>query len=291
MSDKTFTFGTETWGHGTEKCRIGTEIGEGFWCGGLGFRSQEAVFWPGSAENFVQTQDSCPSTVYRPPSAFDHRPLRLDELEDRFKHIVYVSSTPSPYEREKADGQTVAMVIRPTCILDPVIDLRLSQDCPADLLRRLADEFAVGEQALIMVKTIKQAEEVAGQLAEEGIRIKAVHSELKPAAQESRLKDLRVGDLDVLVGIGMLREGLDLPKVSLVAILDADKKGLHRGTTDLLQMIGRATRNVKGQVVFYASTVTKAMLLAIIETRQRRRMQEDFNRQNGMRPGAAIAAS
>ena len=221
---------------------------------------------------------------FRLPSARDHRPLSLEEVEQRFDNIIYVSATPRPYELEKTAGKTVEMVIRPTHVLDPIIEFRPSKNSLPELLRQIRQRVAVGEQALVMATTIRAADEVAGRLAEAGIRCKAMHKKLKPGEREALLDDLRAGRLDVLVGINLLREGLSLRAVSLVAILDTAKGGLHRSETDLLQMIGRTTRNVNGRVMLFADTVNKSMQLAITTTRRNRKIQEEYNQAHGKTP-------
>ncbi len=219
---------------------------------------------------------------FRLPSAMDHRPLSLEEVEQRFENIIYVSATPGLYELGKTAGKTVEMVIRPNYVLDPIIEFRPSKNALPELVRQIRQRVAVGEQALVMATTIRSSDEVAAaQWTEEGVRCKALHSKLPPGKREALLDDLREGRLDVLVGINLLREGLDLPAVSLVAILDAAKGGLSRSETDLLQMFGRTTRNINGRVILFADTVNKPMQLAIMATRRRRKMQEEYNQAHG----------
>ncbi len=221
---------------------------------------------------------------FRLPSALDNRPLRFDEWEQRIHQVIFVSATPGPYELEKTGGRMVEQVVRPTGLLDPVIEVVPAQNQVPHLIDQIQRRAAVGERVLVTTLTKRLAEDLAEYLSNQQIRCKWLHSELDAFERVELLRDLREGRFDVLVGVNLLREGLDLPEVSLVAILDADKEGFLRSETSLMQTIGRAARNVNATVILYADSVTDSMQRAIEETRRRRRMQEEYNRRHGITP-------
>ncbi len=221
---------------------------------------------------------------FRLPSALDNRPLRFEEWEERVNQVIFVSATPGPYELERTGGEVVEQVIRPTGLLDPEIEVSPARGQVPDLLNRIRERTAVGERVLVTTLTKRLAEDLAGYFQEQGIACKWLHSELDAFERVELLRDLREGKFEVLVGVNLLREGLDLPEVSLVAILDADKEGFLRSETSLMQTIGRAARNVNAKVILYADKVTDSMQRAIEETERRRAMQQEYNRQHGITP-------
>ncbi len=221
---------------------------------------------------------------FRLPSALDNRPLTFEEWESKINQVIYVSATPGPYELEKCGGRVVEQIIRPTGLLDPEIEVAPASRQIPHLIEQIRQRAAAGERVLVTTLTKRLAEDLADYLAKQGIRCKWIHSELDAFERVELLRDLRNGAFDVLVGINLLREGLDLPEVSLVAILDADKEGFLRSSTSLIQTIGRAARNVNAKVILYADQVTESMQRAIEETRRRRRLQEEYNRQHGITP-------
>ncbi|MCS7305684.1 MAG: excinuclease ABC subunit UvrB [Thermoguttaceae bacterium] len=221
---------------------------------------------------------------FRLPSALDNRPLTFEEWESKINQVIYVSATPGPYELEKAGGRVVEQIIRPTGLLDPEIEVAPASRQIPHLIQQIRERVAAGDRVLVTTLTKRLAEDLADYLAKQGIRCKWIHSELDAFERVELLRDLRNGTFDVLVGINLLREGLDLPEVSLVAILDADKEGFLRSSTSLIQTIGRAARNVNAKVILYADQVTESMQRAIEETRRRRRLQEEYNRQHGITP-------
>jgi excinuclease ABC subunit B len=221
---------------------------------------------------------------FRLPSALDNRPLRWDEFEGRVGQRIYVSATPGPLELERTEGVFVEQVIRPTGLLDPEIVVRSAQGQVDDLMDEIGQTVERGERVLVTTLTKRMAEELTQYLTEMGIRVRYLHSDIDTLERVEITTGLRRGDFDVLVGINLLREGLDLPEVSLVAVLDADKEGFLRSETSLIQTAGRAARNVHGRVVFYADRVTDSMARAISETQRRRVKQEAYNREHDVEP-------
>lgn len=221
---------------------------------------------------------------FRLPSALDNRPLSFSEFESTVNQILFVSATPATYEREKSDGITAEQVIRPTGLLDPVISVRPTEGQIDDLIREINRVTEKKERVLVTTLTKKMAESLTDYLKQVGIKVRYLHSEVETLERMEIIRDLRLGAFDVLVGINLLREGLDLPEVSLVAILDADKEGFLRTDTSLIQTIGRAARNVEGTVIMYGDRMSQAMERAISETNRRREIQEKYNRENGITP-------
>ncbi|MFM7718776.1 MAG: excinuclease ABC subunit UvrB [Actinomycetota bacterium] len=220
---------------------------------------------------------------FRLPSALDNRPLRFEEFEERVRQVVYMSATPGDHER--AVSQRVAeQIVRPTGLIDPEVQVRPTRGQVDDLIEEIRRRTEAGARTLVTTLTKKMAEDLTDYLLETGIRVRYLHSDIDTIHRIEILRDLRLGEFDVLVGINLLREGLDLPEVSLVAILDADKEGFLRSQTSLIQTIGRAARNVEGTVLMYADTVTDSMRAAIDETQRRRRIQLEYNRVNGIDP-------
>lgn len=221
---------------------------------------------------------------FRLPSALDNRPLKFFEFEDLIKQAIYVSATPGPYELEKTHGQMVDQIIRPTGLLDPLIEVRPTKNQIDDLIEEVHKTIEKKERVLVTTLTKKMAEDLTTYLTENGIKVRYLHSDIKTIERSEIIRELRLGEFDVLVGINLLREGLDIPEVSLIAILDADKEGFLRSETSLIQTIGRAARNSEGRVIMYADTITKSMKKAIDETERRRKIQEDFNKAHGIVP-------
>src|SRR6187200_134729 len=224
---------------------------------------------------------------FRLPSALDNRPLTFEEFEDHMSQVVYMSATPGPYETERAE-HVAEQFIRPTGVVDPTIAVRPTAGQIDDLLAEIRATVERGERALVTTLTKKMAEDLADYLAELGIKVQWLHSEVDTLERIEILRDLRLGVYDVLVGINLLREGLDLPEVTLVAILDADKEGFLRSGGSLIQVSGRAARNIGGEVVMYADRITESMQVAIDETARRRRIQEEYNVKNGIVPQTII---
>jgi excinuclease ABC subunit B len=221
---------------------------------------------------------------FRLPSALDNRPLCFEEFEALIKQTVFVSATPGPYEREKCKNVIVEQVLRPTGLIDPPIQIRKSEGQIDDLIGEINKVVERKERVLVTTLTKKMAESLTDYLRNVGIKVKYLHSEILTLERMEILRDLRLGVFDVLVGINLLREGLDLPEVSLVAILDADKEGFLRSETSLIQTVGRAARNVNGKVIMYADKITRSMDAAISENNRRRAVQTEYNKKHGITP-------
>jgi len=227
---------------------------------------------------------------FRLPSALDNRPLRFEEFEQKMPPTIFVSATPAPYELEAADGAVVQMIVRPTGLLDPAIEVRPTRNQIDDLLGELRARIEVGERCLVLTLTKRTAEDLTEYLEDLKVRVRYIHSEVNTLQRTEIIRDLRRGAFDVLVGINLLREGIDLPEVSLVAILDTDAEGFLRSAMSLIQIIGRAARNVRGQVLMYADRMTAAMEEAIRETNRRRQIQAEYNEQHGITPQTVTKA-
>ena len=221
---------------------------------------------------------------FRLPSALDNRPLQFDEFQQKLNQVVYVSATPGDWEVEKANGRVVEQVIRPTGLIDPEIIVRPAKNQVEDLLGVIRDRVSRGFRVLVTTLTKRMAEELTDYYSELGVRAKYMHSEIDTIERTEIIRDLRKGEFDVLVGINLLREGLDLPEVSLVAVLDADKEGFLRSTRSLIQVCGRAARNVEGTVILYGDVITRSMHETISETNRRRKLQKQYNDEHGLTP-------
>ncbi|MFP4477182.1 MAG: excinuclease ABC subunit UvrB [Desulfatibacillaceae bacterium] len=221
---------------------------------------------------------------FRLPSALDNRPLRFEEFSEKVNHVIYVSATPAAHEMDISQGRVVEQIVRPTGLMDPVIEVRPATEQVDDLLGEIRTREEQGERVLVTTLTKRMAEDLCEYYEGLGVRVRYLHSEVQTLDRMEIIRELRLGEFDVLVGINLLREGLDIPEVSLVAILDADKEGYLRSERSLIQTMGRAARNVNGTVIMYADNVTRSMQAAMDETDRRRRVQKEFNRENGITP-------
>ena len=229
-------------------------------------------------------KDSLINYGFRLPSAYDNRPLKFEEFEERINQCIFVSATPADYENEHSKDNVVEQIIRPTGLLDPEIQVKPVENQIDDLIEQIHLRVEKDERILVTTLTKKMAEDLTSYLRNIGIRVRYMHSDIKALERMEIIRDLRIGEFDVLVGINLLREGLDIPEVSLVAILDADKEGFLRSERSLIQTIGRAARNTDGKVIMYADELTESMEKAISETNRRRQIQEQYNKEHNITP-------
>ena len=229
-------------------------------------------------------KDNLIENGFRLPSAYDNRPMTFDEFYDKINQVIFVSATPGDFELKKSEKNVVEQIIRPTGLLDPEIDVRLVEGQIDDLIGEINSRIKLKERVLVTTLTKKMAESLTKYLEELEIKVKYLHSDVDTIERMEIIRDLRLGKIDVLVGINLLREGLDIPEVSLVAILDADKEGFLRSERSLIQTIGRAARNANGKVIMYADAVTQSMEVAINETQRRRNLQIEYNKKHNIIP-------
>ena len=225
---------------------------------------------------------------FRLPSAKDNRPLKFDEFENKINQVICVSATPGDYELEKTNNKVVEQIIRPTGLLDPTIEVKKTENQIDDLIEEIQKRIEKNERTLVTTLTIRMAEELTSYLKNIDIKVAYLHSEVKTLERMKIIRDLRLGKYDVLVGINLLREGIDIPEVSLIAIMDADKQGFLRSNRSLIQIVGRAARNSNGHVIMYADTISDAMKSAIDETNRRRTIQIDYNDKHNIIPKTVI---
>jgi excinuclease ABC subunit B len=225
---------------------------------------------------------------FRLPSAKDNRPLKFEEFEDKIDQVICISATPGDYELEKVNNKYAEQIIRPTGLLDPKVEVKPTNNQIDDLIEQINIRKENNERVLVTTLTIRMAEELTSYLKQLDIKVAYLHSEIKSLERLQIIRDLRIGKYDVLVGINLLREGLDIPEVSLVAIMDADKQGFLRSDRSLIQTIGRAARNSNGHVIMYADTISDSMNIAIKETERRRKIQEEFNKEHNITPQTII---